>query len=132
MSPLTTEQPCRICGDSEPFHVHYRGERIEGYFTVGRGQTGFQAAQAWQRRALAAEADLAKAREITDAAQRFIAATKSVEHGETLAALADLKLALGQDLPRSLKREADASTLDTSDCGQEEHDEDSVTWRTHR
>lgn len=51
---------CTYCGDTEPHHVHdAEGQRIEDYFTVGRGQTEFQAAQSWRakyekcRRALA-------------------------------------------------------------------------------
>lgn len=57
---------CRICGDDEPFHVHDGGKRIEDYFTVGRGQTDFQAAQAWRARALAAEAGLTQREEALD------------------------------------------------------------------
>lgn len=52
---------CTVCGDTEPFHVHDRGERIEDYFVVGRGQTGFDAARAWKARALSAERTLAAA-----------------------------------------------------------------------
>jgi len=52
-------EPCSICGDPEPFHVHHNDERIEDYFTVGRGQSDFMAAQVWRRRALRAEAVLA-------------------------------------------------------------------------
>lgn len=45
-------EACSICGDDEPFHVHdHNGERIERYFTVGRGQTDFQAALAWKDQA---------------------------------------------------------------------------------
>lgn len=43
---------CSICGDDEPFHVHSQGKRIENYFTVGRGQTDFQAADAWKKKYL--------------------------------------------------------------------------------
>jgi hypothetical protein len=52
---------CNICGDTEPFHVHDGDRRIDDYFTVGRGQTDFTAAQAWRERALKAEA-----RQVTD------------------------------------------------------------------
>lgn len=44
------EKPCRICSDPEPHHVHNGDERIEDYFTVGRGQTDFQAALSWQEK----------------------------------------------------------------------------------
>ena len=47
---------CTICGDDEPFHVHNEGKRIEDYFTVGRGQTDFGAAEAWKHRVLTAVA----------------------------------------------------------------------------
>lgn len=43
-------RPCGICGEHEPHHVHNDGERIEDYFTVGRGQSDFQAALSWQRK----------------------------------------------------------------------------------
>ena len=41
---------CSICGDPEPSHVHLQEHRIDDYFTVGRGQTDFQAALMWQQR----------------------------------------------------------------------------------
>lgn len=47
-----SEQPCAVCGDPEPSHVHHDGERIDDYFTVGRGESDFQAATRWKRRAL--------------------------------------------------------------------------------
>jgi hypothetical protein len=49
---------CRICGDTEPVHVHHGDRRIEDYFTVGRGESDFMAALRWKRRALQAEAKL--------------------------------------------------------------------------
>lgn len=57
MEPRTSSgvQACRVCGDTEPFHVHNRGRRIDDFFVVGRGQNDFQAAQAWKARALKAE-----------------------------------------------------------------------------
>jgi hypothetical protein len=39
---------CSICGDAEPYHVHSGPERIEDYFTVGRGQSDLEAAQGWK------------------------------------------------------------------------------------
>lgn len=63
-------QPCTICGDTEPVHVHKNGpdmepmqDRIEDYFTVGRGETDMEAADRWKNRALAAEVELEDARE---------------------------------------------------------------------
>jgi hypothetical protein len=53
-SMSSAPRPCRICGDQEPHHVHHGGSRIEDYFTVGRGQTDFQAALSWQQKYLAA------------------------------------------------------------------------------
>lgn len=53
--PVPNVAACAICGDEEPFHVHDGDRRIEDYFTVGRGQTDFEAAVAWKRRALEAE-----------------------------------------------------------------------------
>jgi hypothetical protein len=43
---------CSICGDAEPVHAHNGKERIEDYFTVGRGQSDFEAAKFWKRRYL--------------------------------------------------------------------------------
>lgn len=51
-------ETCKICGDSEPFHVHNGPHRIENYFTVGRGMTEMEAAREWQRKAKKAEAAL--------------------------------------------------------------------------
>lgn len=48
-------QPCTICGDPEPSHVHDWDERIEDYFTVGRGESEFDAARRWKGRAYRAE-----------------------------------------------------------------------------
>lgn len=56
----TGSNPCEICGDAEPSHVHYEGGRIEDYFTVGRGESDFAAAQRWQRRATDAELHILK------------------------------------------------------------------------
>lgn len=50
---------CTICGDTEPFHVHVNGGRMEDYFTIGRGMSDLAAARAWKDRALAAERALA-------------------------------------------------------------------------
>lgn len=57
-APRLAGSRCSICGDWEPFHVHNGDERIDDYFTVGRGMTDFLAAQEWKRRALEAEAQL--------------------------------------------------------------------------
>lgn len=48
-------RPCSICGDDEPSHVHHNGQRIEDYFTVGRGQSDFDAALLWQQRYFSAK-----------------------------------------------------------------------------
>jgi len=45
-----SDKACKICGDTEPFHVHNQGERIEDYFIIGRGQSDFDAAQVWKRK----------------------------------------------------------------------------------
>jgi hypothetical protein len=52
---------CKICGDHEPVHVHVGDERIEDYFTVGRGESDMDAARRWQARTVAAEKRLAEA-----------------------------------------------------------------------
>jgi hypothetical protein len=57
-----SEQDCRICGDSEPFHVHNGDIRIEDFSTVGRGMTDLEAANIWKRRALMTERELGKVR----------------------------------------------------------------------
>lgn len=57
------QEPCTVCGDTEPSHVHHNGLRIDDYFTVGRGETDFDAAVRWKRRALAAERGLQPDRE---------------------------------------------------------------------
>lgn len=50
------QQPCTICGDLEPTHVHNTdGSRIEAFFTVGRGENEMSAAIRWQGRARRAE-----------------------------------------------------------------------------
>ena len=41
---------CRICGSDEPYHAHDGDKLIPDYFTIGRGQTEFEAAQAWKLR----------------------------------------------------------------------------------
>jgi hypothetical protein len=41
-------EPCTICADVEPHHVHDRAERIDDYFLIGRGQTDEEAARSWQ------------------------------------------------------------------------------------
>lgn len=64
------EKRCEICGSTEAFHVHDGEIKIPDYFTVGRGMTDFQAAQAWKVRALTAEKALAAAREADDPADR--------------------------------------------------------------
>lgn len=53
--PDRRSRRCLVCGDDEPFHVHHQGRRIEGYFTVGRGQSNFDAARAWKARAVELE-----------------------------------------------------------------------------
>jgi len=61
-----TAQPCEICGDPEPVHVHDNAHdmaRIEDYFTVGRGEDEMQAANRWKTRALRAEVGVNDARE---------------------------------------------------------------------
>lgn len=55
---MSTERVCRLCGSTEPFHVHLGwqsegGRVLEEYFTVGRGLSEFESAQEWQRRAKA-------------------------------------------------------------------------------
>lgn len=47
---------CKICGDTEPFHVHVGSQepgarRLENYFTKGRGLTEMESAREWKRRA---------------------------------------------------------------------------------
>lgn len=57
-----TDQSCAICGDTEPFHTHNEGQRIEDYFTVGRGLSEFESALLWQRKAKKRAADLKQAK----------------------------------------------------------------------
>jgi len=63
-------KPCRICGDTEPFHVHDNGRRIENYFTVGRGMSEMDAAREWKKRAGRNEETVSEARQHGAASER--------------------------------------------------------------
>lgn len=65
---------CAVCDDPEPFHVHLQDRRIEDYFTVGRGQSAFDAADAWKTRALRAERTLTA---LTTTAAEVLAARRA-------------------------------------------------------
>lgn len=60
---MAESRACAICGNSEPFHVHNQGERIEDYFLVGRGLDEMGAARIWKVRAVGAEAGVERLQE---------------------------------------------------------------------
>jgi hypothetical protein len=103
---------CSICGDSEPFHVHDQGQRIENYFTVGRGMSEMDAARAWQARAVAAEQRVAVLERELDIANSVAATTKThlyhrIEALKTRAAAAEAERDALRD---ALKFYADGSS----------------------